>query len=117
MGNRSSIEVFCPETKEVSVVLFRRWGGDTESMVRLCKRTKKNFVKNRALPPFNQVEEIIAWLTYESVEELGTSAYLGKNEYDGVNSDNGHFVLEVHGHDKPRGWFLITPDGRRIKNE
>ena len=117
MGNRGSIQVICPERPEwgrKSVVLFRHWRGDEKNMLELCKRTKKVFTETRGAPPYNQVNEIIALMTALSFEEIGTSTYLGKDENDGDNSNNGHFILEVHGEDKPGDWFLITPEKKRI---
>ncbi len=100
MGNRGSISVFGKD--EESVVLFRHWEGDEEGMIKLVEKALKWKQPNTDYPDtgieiFKKGEpsEIIALLTCISVNEIGSSAYLGKSESDGDNSDNGHFQLIV----------------------
>ena len=109
MGNRGSIQVVHKQTGEKSVVLFRHWSGDSEGMIELCRKARKEHIKERIAPPYDDIREIIARLTKISVEELKNSAYLGKDEDDGDNSDNGHFILEVWPdfRGKPGPWFLV----------
>ena len=118
MGDRGSIKVVCKNAwgkgkDDVSVTLFRHWAGSEECMIELCKKTKKEFVENRGAPPYNQVGEIIARMTKIAVEEDGSSSYLGKDESDGDDSDNGHYILYVSGFEKPDKWIL-THEGKKI---
>jgi len=106
MGDRGSINIICKKTKDVSVTLFRHWQGNAASMIKLCEKTKKEFIANRINQPFNQVAEIIARATKIAVEQDGYSAYLGKDEKDGDNSDNGHFTLFVPENADTKEWVL-----------
>lgn len=100
MGNRGSINIISIDRygkglDETSVTLFRHWSGDKEKMIKLCNKGVKEHIRQRGAPPYNDEGEVIARLTKIAVEEDGNSAYLGKTENDGDNSDNGHFILYI----------------------
>ena len=115
MGNRGSISVFGKDKE--SVVLFRHWEGDEEGMIKLIENALNWKQPNTDYPDtgieiFKRGEpsEIIALLTCISVNEMGSSAYLGKSENDGDNYDNGHFQLIVE-----EGKIVLFHEGNLIK--
>lgn len=91
MGNRGSVSVLNKETGKESVVLFRHICGDLKGMEALIEEaisldTEKVFSRK-------DPQEIIALLCAVSVKQIGRCAYLGKDQTDGDNCDNGHYKL------------------------
>lgn len=112
MGDRVSIQFRNGEDK--SVVLFNHWGG--MQFVDYAKKWAKNFEahvianwkhKNHSTPitrcEANTVMiQFIASMSgeqeakdYNFSKLINHSLYLGKDERDGDNSDNGHHVIDV----------------------
>jgi hypothetical protein len=91
MGNRGSISVLNKETGKESVALFRHICGDLQGMEALIEEavltdTEKVFYSK-------DQQEIIAHLCAVSVKQIGRCTYLGKDQTDGDNCDNGHYKL------------------------
>ena len=100
MGNRGSISVHNLQTGKESVVLFRHICGDLQGMEALVEEdvfTDDENIFSRQEPP-----EIIAHLCAVSVKQIGIATYLGHDQTDGDNSDNGHFRLILS---KDRMWI------------
>ena len=110
MGDRVSIQFRNGEDK--SVVLFHHWGG--MEFVEFAQTWAKNFQnhvmanwehKNHSTPitrceANTMMIQFIASLgrhekDYNFGQLVTHSIYLGKDEQDGDNSDNGHHVIDV----------------------
>ncbi len=95
MGNRGSISVFNQETGNESVVLFRHHCGDWQGMKWLIEEAIE--ADNEKVFSRKDPHEIIAHLCAISVKQIGgITTYLGKEQLDGDNSDNGHFQLVLN---------------------
>ena len=98
MGNRISIS-FSNKDYGESVVLFSHWDGMDflESALKYIEDLKNN-IDNNGYTPLDRLEPNTIMLDF-IVKTLGDKVeanyYLGKNENDGDNSDNGHFKIDV----------------------
>ncbi len=69
-------------------------------MIRLCQKAHEQLKKDSGMSdPYSRgdADAVFAYLVKLSVDELGFSAYVGKDENDGDNGDNGHFILNTYG--------------------
>ena len=107
MGDRISIS-FVHGGQDESVTLFSHWGGREfllkvrgyiESLDRKCPPDTMQPLQRRE--PSTIMVDFIAWLASEDQESIIPLTpsldhyYLGKDEEDGDNSDNGHWVVEL----------------------
>lgn len=119
MGNRCSISVksrpyessWSKDEKKIqyeSVTLFRHWGGSPETIKQLVDDTFEIMMRGYRHYTEGYPAEIIALLTTLSTLNYRSSAYLGVDECDGDNSDNGHYILEIGiPHKKELQWRLL----------
>lgn len=98
MGDRASIS-FKNEDRE-SVALYSHWGGmafvkKAKDYVRRLKKEvgTKEFNPLDRLDPETVMVDFIRYLTAD-VTRVSNDLYLGKDEDDGDNSDNGHHVID-----------------------
>jgi len=100
MGDRVSISFVSPDGEE-SPALFSHWGG--LEFVKTAKRYAKELTKERGeaeMLPLDRLEagtvmvDFIRWLTFEK-DRVESDLYLGKNENDGDNGDNGHHRIKL----------------------
>ena len=122
MGNRVSVSFIDGDTNRESVALFHHWGGEdfaiqTRNWFRTHKTklsvTAEQEVKNGLDPmtrfePKNVMVQYIHNLHKSTMnlemgdnleftpEYISHSIYLGKDENDGDNSDNGHFTIDIN---------------------
>lgn len=111
MGDRISFS-FVNGTEE-SVAFFSHWRGESllESVREYLKQLKKTLKKRNTphMSPIDRLEpntvmvDFIRWYTKDD-EIIDGDLYLGKDENEGDNSDNGHhqfdLILEVKNGDK-----------------
>ena len=102
MGDRISIQF--KNGEQQSVVLFSHWGGmkfreQAESYARsLAERNLK--AEDRGDTPLQRLEpstvivDFIRHIT-KGMDAIEHDLYLGVDEHDGDNSDNGHFVIDL----------------------
>ena len=122
MGDRVSVSFIDGDTKRESVALFNHWGGEdfaiqTRNWFRTHKTklsvTAEQEVKN-GLDPMTRFEPANLMVQYVNnlhkspincemgddleftSEYVSHSIYLGKDENDGDNSDNGHFTIDIN---------------------
>lgn len=87
-----------------SIVLFNHWGGkaflnEVEEYGRQLqvwideKKDGVGYPLNRKEPNTVMVD-FVRWLT-KNMERVESSLYFGKDEGDGDNSDNGHWVYDL----------------------
>jgi hypothetical protein len=96
MGDRISIQF--KNKDELSVVLFSHWDG----INLLCEVNKyiKTLSKGKETHPLDRKEpntvmvDFIRYLT-KDLERVDSNYYLGKDESDGDNSDNGHHIIKL----------------------
>jgi len=112
MGDRISIQ-FKNENEygvgdEMSVVFFSHWDGTNLlfSVKEYFKELKREKVVDSLgdgvgvsgplsrLQPNTIMVDFIRWLT-KDVDRISSNYYLGKDENDGDNSDNGHYIIDV----------------------
>ena len=95
MGDRISIQF--KNGCETSVVLFSHWDG-RELLNKALKYIKT--IESGELYPLSRKEpntvmvDFIRHLTRD-MERVTDNYYLGKDEDDGDNSNNGHFVIDL----------------------
>lgn len=103
MGDRISIQF--SDGIEKSVVLFSHWDGKelltaALEFVEELKRWKQT-EDPRGTSPLGRYEpatvmfNFIKWLPTDSKGLTDGNYYLGVDEDDGDNSDNGHFIVEL----------------------
>jgi len=99
MGARTSISF--KNGKEESITLFSHWGGDEFPMKairyaeKLMKAKKgKQFSPIDRLEPNTVMVDFIREIT-KNLEEVDGDLYLGKDQYDGDNSDYGHHIIKL----------------------
>ena len=102
MGDRISIAF--KNGNQTSVVLFNHWGGrEFLQTVKQYYRELKQILSERKegvsypidrLEPCTVMVDFIRWLTKDELVIEG-NFYLGKDESDGDNSDNGHWVFDL----------------------
>lgn len=100
MGNRVSVSF--KKDDEESVVLFSHWGG--REFAQGAKEYVKQLKKRPHHPNFSTplsrrdpetvMVDFIRHIT-KNLPEVDGDLYLGKDENDGDNSDNGHFTIDV----------------------
>ncbi len=110
MGNRVSVEfrqkVICRDGKsrcESSPVLFSHWGGMAfvdevrEYVDELIKEEGRNGGGEDPLARFEPGTLMVDLVRYLSARQsrVRRDLYLGRNQNDGDNTDNGHFVIDV----------------------
>jgi hypothetical protein len=102
MGNRISIQF--KQGKDVSPVLFSHWDGEdfVEIAKTYIKELKAEIKKNNVsgsdpLTRFEPQTVLVDFIRYitEGKGRVTGNYYLGVNECDGDNSDNGHFVIDL----------------------
>jgi len=99
MGNRISLQF--QKDNEKSVVLFSHWGGmEFRDEARDYLRELKGEVKGKQCEPLERLEpntvmvDFIRHLT-KNMGRVESDLYLAKDENEGDNSDNGHFILDL----------------------
>ena len=98
MGDRVSIS-FIKGTQE-SVALFNHWGGEQfaedakEYATILTNEREGGFEPLDRFEPDTVMVDFIRHLT-KDMPRVASSLYLGKDEGDGDNSDNGHFRITL----------------------
>ena len=127
MGERGSITVGKEGwTFNRPPVLFRHWGGHHDEMQELVDRLREALPPEGTGDPYTRrdPDAVMALLVKLAVESDEFSAYLGRAEHDGDNSDNGHYLLDLDTFtlrhmDRPFGCAVCeelgeeTSDGRR----
>ena len=109
MGDRVSISF--KKNGQESVALFCHWGGTwlPKRARNYVKELKRDIKSNKDLVtwPLGRLEPDTVMvdfirdlhdqgeLTYGSNKRVLSNYYLGRDEHDGDNSDNGHFVIEL----------------------
>jgi hypothetical protein len=101
MGDRISISF--SNGNEQSVALFSHWGGlafkdEAIDYVRELKQKNSNTTNNYSTP-MSRLEPCYVMVDFIKQIESTDSVYLGKDENDGDNSDNGHFVIDLDSND------------------
>jgi len=111
MGDRISFQF--KNGDELSVAFFSHWDG--KSILSMVKQYFKEFVRRRMVDnlgderafPFNALPlgrgepntmmlDFIVWFFKEMGREtVDSNYYLGKDDCDGDNSDNGNFIFDV----------------------
>jgi len=99
MGDRVSIAF--KKGKEESVSLFNHWGGKefASDAIKYVNELKKEVGDNKVQPlerlePHTVMVDFIREITQKE-KRVMSSLYLGKDEEDGDNSDNGHFNIHL----------------------
>jgi len=99
MGNRISIQF--KKGEDESPVLFSHWDGEdlktqAEDYVEELKKEvgEKECMPIERLEPGTVMVDFIRDLT-KNMDRVDSNYYLGKDENDGDNSDNGHFIIEL----------------------
>jgi hypothetical protein len=102
MGDRASIQF--KNGEDTSVVLFSHWGGRSFALAaqeyatklkeNLHRRNMKGICPIDRMEPQTVMVDFIRWLT-KDMKLVESDLYLGKDELDGDNSDNGHFVIDL----------------------
>lgn len=101
MGDRISIR-FVNGT-ERSVVLFSHWDGESlKTFAEDYVSKLKTKVSESDFSPLDRLEPNTVMLDFllnlfkkENLSEVRSNYYLGKDESDGDNSDNGHFDIDL----------------------
>ena len=100
MGDRISIQFVKGDDK--SVVLFSHWGGQSfynEAMSYVRKLKAENKENRQGWPidrrePETVMVDFIRHIT-QGMDRVKHDYYLGVDESDGDNSDNGHFIINL----------------------
>ena len=100
MGDRISIQF--KNGNEKSVALFSHWGGSEfaetarEYVQELKAETKNNNIINPLdrLEPSTVMVDFIRHITKDK-KRIESDLYLGKDENDGDNSDNGNVIIKL----------------------
>lgn len=102
MGNRISIQFQNGEDK--SPVLFSHWGGDTllddvgnylkELDTELEQKDKHVSEPIDRHEPRTIIIDFIRWLT-KDMKRVSSDLYMGFDQNDGDNSDNGHYIVDL----------------------
>ena len=102
MGDRISIQF--GSGKQNSVVLFSHWGGiafkeEAETYAKSLAECNQK-AEGRGVTPLQRLQpntvmvDFIRHMT-EGMDAVDQDLYLGTDEHDGDNSDNGHFVIDL----------------------
>lgn len=100
MGDRVSISFV--NGRNESVALFSHWGGMgfVKEARQYLKELKKEMIKQGSMMPLYRGEpdtvmvDFIRWYTKDE-KRIESNLYLGKDETDGDNGDNGHYALRL----------------------
>lgn len=103
MGDRISIAF--KNGDETSVILFHHWGGiEFKDVAENYVSELKSWVKGKYQPkysdPISRLEpntvmvDFIRYIT-QGKERVDSSIYLGRDENEGDNSDNGHHIIKL----------------------
>jgi len=105
MGNRASLsfkKVMSMNYVDESVVLFSHWLGEdlakkandyiVELKTELENKPMLRMTPLGRLEPSTVMVDFIRWLT-KDLSRVENDLYLGRDENDGDNSDNGHFTV------------------------
>ena len=98
MGNRISIAF--KNGNETSITLFSHWDGmglieAVKDYVSVMERTRP---EGSMLMPLDRREPntvMLDFITYHLKFPVSSNYYLGKDEHDGDNSDNGHWIFDL----------------------
>jgi len=99
------ISISFKNKNEKSVALFNHLGGiefareGLNYLKRLKEKLKKR--KSNIINPLTRLEPGIVMVDFirdytKNMEIVESSLWLGKDENDGDNSDNGHFVIDIN---------------------
>lgn len=109
MGNRVSIQ-FANEN-ETSVVLFSHWGGmefvdEAKQYVKDLKKEIESLRKEISSGPLTRLEPNTVMVDFirefsKDMHRVESDFYLGKDEDDGDNSDNGHIIIHLENKKMP----------------
>lgn len=97
MGDRTSIQF--KKGTEISVALFHHWGGLDIVKEALKYASDLQAEREGSIMPIDRFEpgivmvDFIRHLTKEK-NRIEISIYLGKDEHDGDNSDNGNWIID-----------------------
>jgi len=100
MGDRVSIQF--KKGEDISPVLFSHWRG--MEFIEEARNYVKELIAevgNSSMYPLDRLEPrtvLVDFVRYITQGEIRVKSdlYLGVNEDDGDNSDNGHFVIELN---------------------
>lgn len=102
MGNRISIQF--KNGEDESPVLFSHWGGEefkqeaedyvTELKGEIGMKSTNGLSPLDRLEPGTVMVDFIRQTT-KDMKRVESDLYLGKDENDGDNSDNGHHIIEL----------------------
>lgn len=107
MGARISVSF--KNGKEESVALFHHWGGeefksDVDNFVEEYIKSQKKDVQSNFSTPQTRMDPqyvMVAFIAYLATNNLfSDSLYLGKDENDGDNSDEGHYQVDLNSLDQ-----------------
>lgn len=97
MGDRTSIQF--KKGKDVSVAFFHHWGGldIVQEAIDYAKELKEE--RSGGMMPIDRFEPNTVMIDFIRVITAGqkrieSSLYLGKDETDGDNSDNGNWIID-----------------------
>jgi hypothetical protein len=119
MGDRVSISFLMGDDE--SIVLFHHWGGTgfPEEAKEYAEELVKEFNGNGS-DPLGRLEantvmvDFVRWYTAREYgkERVTSSLYFGKDNGDGDNSDNGHYIIEFIKKDDKQGCEVVMHGGR-----
>ena len=100
MGDRVSIQFV--NGSEKSVVLFSHWGGRSfvEGTYLYLAQLRRISKEHEMIEPLSRLDpstvmvDYIRYLT-KDMDAVWGDLYLGVDEKDGDNSDNGHFLIQL----------------------
>lgn len=122
MGDRISIQF--KNRDELSVCLFSHWDGQ-QLLDKVYEYTQslKQITNDSISKPLDRLEpqtimvDFIRFLT-KDMKIVKSNYYLGRDEYDGDNSNNGNFIINLENLDEKqisnKEWFNNKPIWSRI---
>lgn len=97
MGDRASVSFKNGENE--SVALFHHWGGESfgKEAIAFARDFKdKHPLAGNGSDPFTRLEPSVIMLQFiRSLNDASYSVYLGRDQNDGDNSDNGHTTVDL----------------------
>lgn len=122
MGNRISIQFL--NGAVTSVVLFSHWGGlqfreDAETYAKHLaecnvKAEGMGVTPLQRLEPNTVMVDFIRHMT-QDVEAVEHNLYLGVDEDDGDNSDNGHFIIDLTALPQHPDWANVAHRLKKVE--
>ena len=103
MGDRISIQF--QNGKDKSIVVFHHWGGkqfvsDAQTYIRSLLKRQKGIKGKGCIYPLDRREPQTVVVDFLSKltggQTIESTIYLGTDENDGDNSDNGHWIIDVN---------------------